>query len=171
MTHSTSNPNVTTLAPAVTGTTGTLYGQASSFPTGCTLQVWYNYAQGPLLPATPLQTPYQTITALSTTTQLPTFTVSQTCSEFSYQVKLPERFVSHVPVTAHQSAFRHIQACSKDLTTNSAVFCGIVRTFMTAGWYVVAIRHLRALASSCDFLVVLFLHPLLVQCLLLSIYH
>lgn len=90
-------PTVATNDATVTGSTGTFNGEGASFPAGDTLEVSYKYGVGTLiLPASPLETPHKTITAVSGTTPIPGFNVTRACAVHVYQVKRDSRAISYL---------------------------------------------------------------------------
>lgn len=78
--------SVTTQDPTILSSGGSFNGQAFSFPSGDSLQVWYKYGEGITLPATPPESPKQTAISVFAGTTIPPFSVTKTCSDFSYQV-------------------------------------------------------------------------------------
>lgn len=79
---------VNTLDPTVTSSGGAFNGEGVSFPPDNQIEVWYKYGKGTSLPATPLESTHQTVIALSGTTPIASFGVSDTCTDFAYQVSL-----------------------------------------------------------------------------------
>lgn len=82
----TSNPTVTTLNPSVIATGGVLNGEAASFAANNNLEVYYLYSVGTSLPANPVQSPKQLVTSVTSGTIIPAFTVTGTCSSYTYKV-------------------------------------------------------------------------------------
>lgn len=68
------------------GNNGTFQGQGVQFMAGHSLEVWFQYGKGSMLPTPPLQTTHQTITALNGYTPLPGFNVTEACTVYIYQV-------------------------------------------------------------------------------------
>lgn len=79
-------PTVSTLDPVVSGATATFKGEGLGFPASDNLEVYYKYGKGAILPISPLETPHVSVAALSGSTPIPGFPITETCVTYSYQV-------------------------------------------------------------------------------------
>lgn len=77
--------SVFTLNPTISGSTGILNGEAVGFTVNDMLEMYFKYYEGNTLPASPWLTSKFSVWAVAGTTPFPTFSVTKTCTEYTYQ--------------------------------------------------------------------------------------